>query len=234
MDSNSRRSDDAHGVWFFVEHQDGKVDDSSIKLASESRYLADKLGDVATAIIIGDSVKDIVSQFAPYGTDKAFIVEDPHLRIYNDEAYVDTLIQLVESEKPRMILLASSIIGNDLAPRLAARLQTALVARYTEIEVDKENNLTVHKAIHGGNAQVTVTPLKRPFICTIDTQTLSEQKVRAPIDTCIIDTTIRIDPKTSLTKVIDYLEADPCSVCVSEADIVIGVGKGLGCYFRLL
>jgi len=225
--SRSQQKDDGKGVWFFAEHKEGKVDEGSLKLAAEGRNLADKLGQETSAVIIGSQVKCLAEYFGPYGTDKALVVEDEHLETYNGEAYVDVLAQLVESDRPSIILLAATTIGNDLAPRLAARLKAALVARYTEIEVDKEGNLTARRAIHSGNAQATLAPLRKPLIATIDTQSLSPQKAKEAKNTRILEARVRIDPRTSRTRVIDYLKADPCAVCVSEAEIVIGVGKGL-------
>jgi len=223
----SQQTDDGKGVWFFAEHKDGKVDEGCLKLAAEATNLADKLGQEAFAVIIGNQVKGLAEYFGPYGTDKALVVENQHLEMYNSEAYVNVLAQLVESDRPSIILLAATTIGNDLAPRLAARLKAAFVARYTEIEVDRDGNLTARRAIHSGNAQATVTPLRKPLIATIDTQLLSLQKAKGAKDTRIVEARIWIDPKTSRTSVIDYLKADPCAVCVSEAEIVIGVGKGL-------
>ncbi len=231
--SRSQQKDDGKGVWFFAEHKDGKVDEGCLKLAAEGRNLADRLGEEASAVIIGSQVKRLAEYFGPYGTDKALVVEDKHLETYSGEAYVNVLAQLVESDRPAIILLAATTIGNDLAPRLAARLKAALVARYTEIEVDREGKLTARRAIHGGNAQATVTPLRKPLIATIDTQSLSLQKAKEAKDTQIIEARIRIAPKIGRTRVTDYLRADPCAVCVSEAEIVIGVGKGLGCVENL-
>jgi len=225
--SRSQQRNDGKGVWFFAEHKDGKVDEGCLKLAAEARNLADKLGEETSAVIIGSQVKCLAEYFGPYGIDKALVVEDQHLETYKGEAYVNALAQLVESDRPSIILLAVTTIGNDLAPRLAARVKAALVARYTEIEVDRDGNLTARRAIHSGNAQATVAPLRKPLIATIDTQLLSLQKAKESKDTRIVEARIRIDPKTGRTRVIDYLKADPCAVCVSEAEIVIGVGKGL-------
>jgi len=218
---------DGKGVWFFAEHKEGKVEEGCLKLAAEGRNLADKLGEEASAVIIGHQVKCLAEYFGPYGTDKALVVEDKPLEAYGGEAYVNVLAQLVESDRPSIILLAATTIGNDLAPRLAARLKAALVARYTEIEVDREGKLTARRSLHGGNAQATVAPLRKPLIATIDTQSLSLQKAKEVKNTRIVEAGVRVDPKTSRTRIIDYLKADPCAVCVSEAEIVIGVGKGL-------
>jgi len=226
--SRPQQENDGKGVWFFAEHKEGKVEEGCLKLAAEGRNLADKLGEEASAVIIGNQVKCLAEYFGPYGTDKALVVEDKPLEAYSGEAYVNVLAQLVESDRPSIILLAATTTGNDLAPRLAARLKAALVARYTEIEVDREGKLTARRSLHGGNAQATVALLRKPLIATIDTQSLSLQKAKEAKNTRVVEARIRIDPRTSRTRVVDYLKADPCAVCVSEAEIVIGVGKGLG------
>ena len=220
---------DGVGVWFFVEYKDGKVDEGCLRLASEGKNLADKLGEDSVALIIGNQVINLVDSFGLYGTDRAIVIEDPHLETYAGETYVDILTQLVELDKPSIILFSTSTIGNDLAPRLAAKLHAPLVARYTEIDVDSEQRITVRRSIHGGNAYATVTPLGKPLIGTIDTQILGDQKSKVETEPDVFEARLRIDPKTSYIQVIDYLRADPCAVCVSEAEIVIGVGKGLGC-----
>jgi electron transfer flavoprotein alpha subunit len=223
----SEQQSDSRDVWFFVEYREGKLEEACLKLAMEASTLATKLDGESIAVIIGNQVKHLPEDLGDYGTDKAVVVEDRHLEMYTGETYVDVLAQLVELHKPSILLISASTIGNDLAPRLAARLKASLVARYTEIEVDKEGELVARRAIHGGNAQATVRILRKPLIATIDTQLLGLQKTKGKKNTQIVDASIRIDPKDSVTRVTDYLKADPCAVCVSEAEIVIGVGKGL-------
>jgi electron transfer flavoprotein alpha subunit len=217
------------GVWYFVEHRDAKVDESSFRLAAEAQALARKLGAASTAVILGSEIGNLAASLEPYGTDRALLVQEPHLEAYAGEAYAEVLAQLVSAEAPTIVLMAASTAGNDLAPRLAARIVGSLVSLYTEIEIDHEQNIAVRKAIHGGNAQATLLPRRSPLVATIDTQILSEPKPKQGTTIEVIHAAVRVDPKSSLTKLIDYVRADPCAVCVSEAEIVLGVGKGLGC-----
>ena len=101
----SERENAGKGIWFFVEYKDGKVDDGSFKLAGEARYLADKLGEDTTAIIIGQSVGPLAEQFGPYGTDSAIVVEDERLFPYTGDAYADVFSQLAESGTHPLFLL---------------------------------------------------------------------------------------------------------------------------------
>ncbi len=215
------------GVWFFVEHRDQRVDESCLKLAAEARALAGKLGQATTGIILGSDTAGLADSLAPSGTDRAFVVQAPHLETYAGEAYAEVLAQLAGEHAPAILLLVASTVGNDLAPRVAAKLGAAFVARYTEIEVDRQGALTVRRAIHGGNAQATLLPVRKPLVATIDTQILSEPKPLQGQPPETIQANVRIGSKSDLARVIDYLKADPCAVCVSEAEIVIGVGKGL-------
>ena len=225
----SRGASESKGVWFIAEHKTGQLEKTAFLLAGEGRALSVKLGEELAAVIIGNKIKHLADQLGPYGVEKAFIIEDELLEEYTGDAYVNVLSQLAKSNKPSLVLFPTTPMGNDLAPRLAARLRVGLAAHYTEIEVDREKKLTIRRPIHGGKASATVVALNKPLIATIDTQLLTVQKAPQTKNIQVIETGIKVDPRSIKTRFIDYMKADPCAVCVSEAEIVIGVGKGLGC-----
>ncbi|MBE0479431.1 MAG: electron transfer flavoprotein subunit alpha/FixB family protein [Dehalococcoidia bacterium] len=221
-------------IWFFVEHKEGRLDESSHLLAGESRIVADRLERQACAVILGHRIAEFATAFRPQGLDEALVVDDQLLDTYSSTLFVTALAQLVEQCRPSIILFGSTPMGNDLAPRLAARLKVGFVSRYTEIELERDGRLVIHRPIHGGKARATVTPLVMPVVATIDPQTLGQHRVRAPKDPVVIEPRVRLDARVDRTRAIDYLKADPCAVCVSEAEIVIGVGKGLQCAENLV
>jgi electron transfer flavoprotein alpha subunit len=227
--SDSPEQNARKGVWFIAEHKDCKLEKTAPLLAGEAKAIAAKLGEETAAVIIGYQIKDLATEFAPYGIDKAFVIEDDCLEKYTGDAYVDALAQVDNLNKPSIILFATTPMGNDLAPRLAARLKVGLVARYTEIEVGAEKKLTARRPIHGGKAQETVTLLRKPLVATVDPQLLTLQKARGINEPQVVECKVNIALENNRTRLIDYLRADPCAVCVSEAEIVIGVGKGLAC-----
>ena len=231
--SPSLEKNNPQGVWFFAEHNEGELEKVSLMLAGEGKTLANKLGEELAAVIIGPQVKQFSEHLSQHGVDRVFTVENELLQRYSSELYVNVLAQLVGLNTPSLILFATTPIGNDLAPRLAARLRVGLVAHYSEIEVDKERGLVARKPIHGGKAHAIVTSSRRPLVATIDPQTLSPPKVNKSKGPQVIEPVIKLDPRSTKTRLIDYREADPCAVCVSEAEIVIGVGKGLGCVENL-
>jgi electron transfer flavoprotein alpha subunit len=222
-------SSESSGVWFVAEVKGGAADESCFKLCAEARGIADRLGESVAVVILGSGVGEVAGPLGAYGADTALVVDNPHLETYAGETYTEVLAQLITAGTPSIVLLAATTVGEDLAPRLAARLEAVLVAHYTEFEIDPQRNVTVRRSVHGGNAQATLLPRRRPIIATIDTQILSEPKPKQRAVPDAVEAQVWVDPKSSLTRIIDYLRADPCAVCVSEAEIVIGIGKGLGC-----
>jgi electron transfer flavoprotein alpha subunit len=223
------QKDDSKGVWFVAEPKEGKLEKVSFMLAGEGKTIATKLGEELAVVIMGHQIRDLAEQFGAFGVDKAFVIDDKRLEKYRGDSYVDALAQVVKQHNPSVVLFATTPMGNDLAPRLAARLRVGLIAHYTEIEVDSEKKLQARRPIQSGKAHVTVAPLRKPLVATVDPQQLTLQKSPVAKNTQVIEAKIKLDPKSARTRLIDYLKADPCAVCVSEAEIVIGVGKGLAC-----
>ena len=222
------REEQHQGVWVFAEHRDGKPEDFCYPVTAEGRSLADKLGEDLSVVMMGGSVRHMAGRFAAYGVDRVLAVENPLLESYSSYAFVDAMARLTALYRPSLVLFGATPLSADLAPRLAARIGVGLASRYTQMEIDAEGKLLVHRAIHGGRAQVTLAVMKWPVVATIDPQTLTQPKPTEGRTCDVADATISIDPRMSRTRVVDYLRADPCAVCVSEAEIVIGVGKGLG------
>ena len=220
-------TDPHKGVWFFVEHRDGKAEEDGFKLALESQNLAEQLKKQSCAILLGNQLKEIPQELGQYGTDSAFLIQDPNVAGYSAESYVALLAELISQYNPSIVIFSASTVGNDLAPRLAARIKSSYLARYNEINIDGQGNIKATRAIYGGNAQASVIIYKKPLIATIDTQTLSLQKRKQIKKTAIIEPEIQMPTKSGKTQFIERMKADPCAVCVSEAEIVIGIGKGL-------
>jgi electron transfer flavoprotein alpha subunit len=60
------------------------------------------------------------------GADKVVVVDDEVLKDYQGDAYVHVGERICKEADPSVVLFGQTAIGRDLAPRLAARLGTAV------------------------------------------------------------------------------------------------------------
>ncbi len=215
------------GVWVFAEHSEAGLDGGAWKLINEGRDLADKLKADLSVAIIGAGINKITGSLSFSEADKVFAVECTPAGKYTAEIYVSILAELVKKNRPSVILLAVTSLGNDLAPRLAARLRTGLIAKYTEFNVLEDGRLTARKSILAGRVQAVVVSSRKPVVATLDLSLIGLGKAFEKKKTQIIETSVEIDARVRRTRVTGHVDVDYRTVDIREAEIVIGVGKGL-------
>ena len=79
---------------------------------------ADRLGVNLAAILLGSGLEHTSSELIACGADLVYVADSDLLESYRSEAYARILADLVIEHHPDILLLGSTIIGRDLAPRL--------------------------------------------------------------------------------------------------------------------
>jgi electron transfer flavoprotein alpha subunit len=124
-------------VWVFAEQRKGKIMNVALELIGEGRRLAREIGDDTKvyAILIGDRTEALSGECFEYGADGAYIIEDDLLGNYTTDGYTKVFADTIREYKPEIVLFGATHIGRDLAPRVAARLNTGLTADCTSLDV---------------------------------------------------------------------------------------------------
>jgi len=217
------------GVWVFAEQKNGVPAQVSYELLGAGRKLADQLNVSLSAVIVGSNLDDAIKELIAYGADNVYVVDNQALKDYNDELYSDVLTQLIQQYKPEIVLMGATTYGRSLAPRVSSRLNTGLTADCTGLEIDTEKRLLLQtRPAFGGNLMATITcPNHRPQMSTV------RPKVMKPLDKDVSRTGQIIRPEIKLpdeihTKVIETVSTACEMVNLTEADIIVSAGRGIG------
>jgi len=216
-------------VWVLAEHNEGKPSDTTLEIFNCGRQLADKLGGWLCAVVIGSDNQELADLLGSYGADKVYLIHSPRLLEYNAEYYVDVLSNLFQETTPDIVISGATLIGKDLAPRLAARLKTGLVSECTGLTLNEEGFLTGTKLTHGGRVSSTIIwQDTKPQIATIKPGILSTAKAGKPGKPEIAVISLEPSSKESRTRLKEVVKADPEKIGLDEADVIISGGKGVG------
>ena len=113
---------DWEGLMAFTEQRFGRIEEVSLELLGGPRKLDEKSeGDVST-FLIGRNVKNLARELIVYGADKVLIVEHPSLTYCQSDIYARIFADIVQKQKPNIVLVGATSIGMDLALRVAAKL----------------------------------------------------------------------------------------------------------------
>ena len=251
-------TEEFHGVWVYCEQRQGKLMSTSLELISEGRKLADELHTELCGVLLGDGVDGLVPELGGCGADKVYVVNDALLHDYVTEAHAKILCDLVAAYKPEVVLFGATNLGRDLAPRIAARLNTGLCADCTHLDVDvgtyveflRENSTLDDKGIgedklrerfgtdlkmtrpaFGGHLMATIVcPRFRPAMATVRPGVMQ----KAAFDEARAAAVQTIHPAFSLsetdlkTKVLEVVKSTRQIVDLLGADVVVSVGGGIG------
>ena len=135
---NIDRSD---GFLVWIETERGP--DGSICVCDHCKELLGKIREMdqgrsrVWGVIFGHlELKPLYGELYSYGVETLYEVHDKALSTFHPEAYADNLAQIIIRTEPAVVLFGATPRGRELAPRVAARLETGLTADCTELSLD--------------------------------------------------------------------------------------------------
>lgn len=217
-------------VWVFVEQRENKIMPVAIELLGEGKRLAKEIGVELCAVVLGENIGDLAKECIAYGADKVYLAQHPLLKNFTTDGYTKVISEMIQAEKPEIVLLGATHIGRDLAPRIAARVDTGLTADCTKLEIDPEDKkLLQTRPAFGGNIMATIVCTKhRPQMATVRPGVMDKAVVEGKRSGKIIDVAVNLDKEDIRTEVIKTVKADKAVVALEEAEVIVAGGRGLG------
>ena len=144
-----------HGdILLFIEQRGGAVHPASRQLFAPAEHLARQWGRRVAACVVGADAAGVAEQAARLGAEDILTVEHPCLEVYSPLLYSRAVCAAVEAARPAVLLLAATATGRDLAPRVAVRLDAALVTDCFELSASGDR-LRCRRSLYGGRLVAT-------------------------------------------------------------------------------
>jgi electron transfer flavoprotein alpha subunit len=216
------------GMWVYAEHKDGKIKKVTFEILSEAKKLVAKSGGPLCAVLIGSGVEGMAAALGSYGAHKVYCVEAADLGAYTTGGYTKALCDLVQQEKPAILLFGASINGKDLSARVAGRLGVGLATDCTSIGLDDAGRLQVRRPMFAGKVYADVVfsdaapqmASVRPNVLTI----AAPDETRKPE---VVKITAAVNAADTMVTVTEVLKSGGAKVDLTEAEIIVSGGRGL-------
>jgi electron transfer flavoprotein alpha subunit len=214
-------------ILVYVEAREGKFKKGSLECLSEAKTLKGQLGggDV-TAVVVGtDALKGPAATLGAYGADKVLGYFHAKLDNYNGESFARAIVEAAKREKPEVLLIAATLDGKDVSPRVAAQLDVGLAADVTAITVEG-GKLLITRPIYAGKAYSQVVMKTTPQFATVRPNTFAvsqENGKTAPVEAVAVS----FDPEGLGAKVVEVKAAGAGKADLTEAERIVSGGRGL-------
>lgn len=212
-------------IWVFVEQHAGVAAEASLGVVTEAARLAPAASAQVVAVLAGPGASQAAVAAGSAGATAALVVPDEAYATYSTEAYTHALATLVVAHAPAALLFAATTYGADLAPRLAARLDTGLVSDATALWLDADGRFTFTKNTLGGNLLTQCRIAGDTQLGTVRTGLYKKAEVGGTAEVSVEDVTAPA-VRTTLLEVVD--EAGSGELALEDADVVISGGRAMG------
>lgn len=217
-------------VWVFAEQREGKIMQVAIELLGEGRKLADEIGVDLCAIVLGKNIEGLSKELIAYGADKVYVAEHDLLENFTTDGYTKVITDAINEIKPEIVLLGATHIGRDLAPRVAARVDTGLTADCTKLDIDPEDKKIMQtRPAFGGNIMATIVcPNHRPQMSTVRPGVMDKAERDDTRTGEVIKLDVKLEKADVRTEVVEIVKANKEMVSLTDAEVIVSGGRGLG------
>ncbi len=227
---------DGTDIWVFAETFKGEVVGVVPELLGQAMELAAKSGQKACAVLLTNDAKNVPAELIAAGADKVYVVENEVFAQYNTEYYTNAICELAQEFSPSAIMIGATEDGRDLAPRVAARLNTGLCADCTALDITDGIVEWTRPAL-GGNILATILCSDhRPQMGTVRPKVFKALEVDTTRTGEVITYALK-QLGTSHTTVVEEKELIGAGdVKIEDAEIICSGGRGMQCEdtFKLL
>ncbi len=214
----------AGNVWVAAEHWRGTISDATYELLALGRSLADSLGVRLEAVLLGHGVRGLAASLGV--ADAVLYVDHPVLADATGQQASRALAALASARVPAAILVPTTNVSWDLLGLLPGRLGAPLVNYCRDVEAI-DGALQVRSLLYGGKMTVTVAAGPGPVVLGVLAGMRSPEAGRRAAAPVIVEVSVDLadDPGVRL---LEYQEPEAGDVDITQQDVLVAVGRGIG------
>jgi electron transfer flavoprotein alpha subunit len=203
-----------------------KGDEINRGLLTEGDRLAGLLGGGLFAVIVGDDSPIDLELFGKSGVSVLYQVKGNRLSPYCAEVHAWVLKQVLKEIPCRLVLFANSDRGSDLAPRVAASLDTAAVTGCADICAEN-GTLTYVRLVYGGQfSQEVAFADSGTEVATIAPEVLNIQDGTHSGRVRTVDISVEVPSEITGPMSLGLIAPDYRTVDILYAKRIVGAGAG--------
>jgi electron transfer flavoprotein alpha subunit len=212
-------------VLVLAEHRQGRLHDATLEALAKGREVAEAVGGRAAVALLGDSTDGLAQNIAGYGLEVVQAV-NPALGDYTPEGYAMALGQLVEGERPRLLLGAHTATGYEVLPYFAAVSQLPLLTDCLDLSLQGEG-ISARKALYNGKVVAEVEVKGGPPIVASLRPATVRPAERGPALGAIRRVEVAVDAAAIGRRVEGLQRPEVGDVDITQAEVVVAAGRGI-------
>jgi len=212
-------------IFVLAEHRQGELRDVTFEMLGKGQELAVAMDAPLAAVLLGHDVGDFATELTKHA-NQVLVVEDARLEHFNSAAYQQVLAHLITERKPGLVLMGQSAYGMDLAPSLATQLDSPLTTDCVGLEFE-DGHLFAVREMYGGKVSAKLAFRQADLYMATLRQAAFPFEEGEPLGGEVVAVDSPLTEEIAYRRFIEYVEAAVGEVDITQADVVVAVGRGI-------
>jgi electron transfer flavoprotein alpha subunit len=217
----------ANTIWVVAQQRDGKLHKMSFEAVKAAQELAQITGGAVEAVVLGSQLDEAAGQLAALDVATVRTLDHEALASYTPGAYIAALDAAVSQLEPGYLILPHTYQTVDFAPRLAQKLDAALVPEVIALESDGEGPIW-RRPVMSGKLEARVRSRNAgTVVVSVQSAAFPGDEVAsgsAAIEAFALDTVELAADR----EILGVEEAATDQVDLTQCEYIVAVGRGIG------
>ncbi|MFP6676392.1 MAG: electron transfer flavoprotein subunit alpha/FixB family protein [Pirellulaceae bacterium] len=200
-----------------------ELDRATIGLVAEAERIARQLS--VEHVVVASGVPDELLQHATRQADRVVVLPTKEPGDYQIEPCLAALHTVGAELKPRLVLLGQDTYSQEIAPRLAHRLQGCSIGDAQRIEI-RDEKIHVTRGVYGGKAIAVVRANVEPAVVWTRSRAFAAESERSAA--CQVEHHEGGTDDSSGSEIIERSREATSGVRLEDAQVIVSGGRGLG------
>ncbi len=217
----------ASKVWVVAQQRDGVLHRMSWEAICAGQRLAELADGEAAALLLGSGIADTAAPLAETALGAIYLLEHEALSGYMPGPYIQMLAAAIEKERPDFVIFPHTYRSVDFVPRLAQTLNATWIPEVTAFE-KADGSLVWRRPIFGGKLEARVRARSEgPALVSVQSGAFAADEVKK--GTAQVQTLdLQLGGLETEREILGVEQAAEGQVDLSQAEIVVAVGRGIG------
>jgi electron transfer flavoprotein alpha subunit len=213
-------------IFVVVEHRKGEVRDITYEMLFKASELCKESSHDLTAILLGRRDSAFLDDIAQRA-DRVIVFEDERLEDYNPDLYKEVLHRLIQEHRPFLTLIGHTSFGMGFAPALSVKTGYPIATDCIDILIDNGRPM-VTRQIYNGKVFTKVSFRKSEgYIITLRQAACTPEKTEVRRGE-VFKNELPPDLPEPRQEFVKFVEAETGEVDISQADLLVSIGRGIG------
>jgi electron transfer flavoprotein alpha subunit len=216
-------------ILLITEQRDAQWNKVSFETLAAAQQIVQQTKGTLTGVVIGKGISALAADLVAYRLDEVLTVEHDLLEKYTPDAYALALRQVIESTKPGLVLFPHTYQVRDFAPKLAASLDKGMIGDCIGYRYENSKLIFVRQMFQGRTSADVVFTGDAPWIASFQASAFRADLAAkhsggtAPVKSVRVE----LRPEQIRTKPLDLFREAKQAVDLTQAPILVSVGRGI-------